>query len=36
MFNDPTIVLGGCVIYDDSPAFACGACDHAWGEERSR
>ena len=27
------IVLGGCVIGEDSPAWACVACEHRWGED---
>lgn len=30
-FDDPTIVLGGCVVWPDSPAFACRGCEHEWG-----
>lgn len=32
MLNDPTIALGGCCIFEDSPAFVCDACEHAWGK----
>jgi hypothetical protein len=26
------IVLGGCVIFDDSPSHACTSCRHQFGE----
>ena len=26
------IALGGCVVNDDSPAYECRACGHAFGE----
>jgi len=26
------IVLGGCVIFDDSPSHACTSCGHQFGE----
>ena len=26
------VVLGGCVIFDDSPAWQCTRCGHEWGE----
>lgn len=32
MFDDPRIALGGCVIFEDSLAFVCDTCEHAWGE----
>lgn len=29
--RDGKTVLGGCVITDESPAWACTACGHQWG-----
>ena len=26
----PDYVLGGCMVSDDDPTWACAACDHAW------
>ena len=34
MHEDSTIALGGCVIFEDSPAFVCDECEHAWGKRR--
>jgi len=34
MYDDSTIVLGGCVIVEESPAFVCAECENAWGKRR--
>ena len=32
MLDDPTIALGGCCIFEDSPGFVCPTCETTWGK----
>ena len=36
LFDDPSIVLGGCVVTGDDPAFCCrnATCGHTFGRAR--